>query len=76
MSPLRRTLDIAGRVLVGAGIVLLLFTVYQIWGTSLQEAHTQAGAAHHPGAGDAQRGAAQHHRRRATRSTACRRGLR
>ncbi len=43
MSPLRRTLDIAGRVLVGAGIVLLLFTVYQIWGTSIQEAHTQAG---------------------------------
>ena len=43
MSPLRRTLDIAGSVLVGAGIVLLLFTVYQIWGTSIQEAHTQAG---------------------------------
>jgi sortase A len=42
MSPLRRTLDIAGRVLVGAGIVLLLFTAYQIWGTSIQESHTQA----------------------------------
>ncbi len=42
MSPLRRTLDIAGRVLVGAGIVLLLFTAYQIWGTSIQEGHTQS----------------------------------
>jgi sortase A len=42
MSPFRRVLDIAGRVLVGAGIVLLLFTAYQIWGTSIQESHTQA----------------------------------
>jgi sortase A len=42
MSPFRRALDIAGRVLVGAGIILLLFTAYQIWGTSIQESHTQA----------------------------------
>jgi sortase A len=42
MSPFRRALDIAGRILVGAGIVLLLFTAFQIWGTSIQESHTQA----------------------------------
>lgn len=32
-----------GRVLIGAGILVLLFTAYQIWGTSIQESHTQAG---------------------------------
>jgi sortase A len=42
MSPVRRIVDIFGRVLIGAGIVLLLFTAYQIWGTSIQESHTQA----------------------------------
>jgi sortase A len=42
MSPFRRVVDIIGRVLIGAGIVLLLFTAYQIWGTALQESHTQA----------------------------------
>jgi sortase A len=36
-----RVLGIIGRVLIGAGIILLLFTAYQIWGTSLQEGHTQ-----------------------------------
>ncbi len=43
MSPLRRVVDIFGRVLIGAGVLVLLFTAYQIWGTSLQESHTQAG---------------------------------
>jgi sortase A len=43
MSPIRRVADILGRVLIGAGIVLLLFTAYQIWGTSIQESRTQAG---------------------------------
>jgi sortase A len=38
-----RVLGIIGRVLIGAGIVLLLFTGYQIWGTSVQESHTQSG---------------------------------
>src|SRR5580692_11509910 len=44
MSPaFRRAIDISGRVLIGAGVLLLLFTAYQIWGTSIQESHTQAG---------------------------------
>ena len=44
MSPeFRRAIDICGRVLIGAGVLLLLFTAYQIWGTSIQESHTQAG---------------------------------
>jgi sortase A len=38
---MRRAIDIFGRVLIGLGIVVLLFTAYQIWGTSLQEEHTQ-----------------------------------
>jgi sortase A len=38
----RRVIDIVGRVLIGGGIVLLLFTAYQIWGTSIQESHDQA----------------------------------
>jgi sortase A len=37
-----RVVGIIGKVLIGAGIVLLLFTAYQIWGTSFQESHTQA----------------------------------
>jgi sortase A len=36
-----RALGIVGKVLIGAGIVLLLFAAYQVWGTSIQEAHTQ-----------------------------------
>ncbi len=43
MSTLRRVVDIFGRVLIGLGVLLLLFTAYQIWGTSLQEARTQSG---------------------------------
>ena len=42
MSPFRRVVDISGRVLIGAGLVVLLFTAYQIWGTSIQESHTQS----------------------------------
>jgi sortase A len=36
-----RALGIIGRILIGAGIVLLLFTAYQVWGTAFQEGHTQ-----------------------------------
>jgi sortase A len=43
MSTLRRVVDITGRVLIGVGVLVLLFTAYQIWGTSVQEAHTQSG---------------------------------
>jgi sortase A len=43
VSPLRRVVDIVGRILIGAGVLVLLFTAYQIWGTSLQESHTQTG---------------------------------
>ena len=43
MSTLRRVADIFGRVLIGLGVLLLLFTAYQIWGTSVQEARTQSG---------------------------------
>ena len=38
---MRRAVDIIGRVLIGLGVVVLLFTGYQIWGTSIQEAHAQ-----------------------------------
>ena len=40
-SGLRRAADLTGRILIGAGIILLLFTAYQIWGTSIQESHSQ-----------------------------------
>jgi sortase A len=43
MSTLRRVVDILGRILIGLGVLLLLFTAYQIWGTSVQEARTQSG---------------------------------
>ncbi len=42
MSTFRRVIDIVGRILIGGGVVLLLFTAYQIWGTSIQESHTQS----------------------------------
>ncbi len=42
MSPLRRTVDVVGRILIGIGVLVLLFTAYQVWGTSLQEQHTQS----------------------------------
>jgi sortase A len=37
-----RAVGFIGKVLIGAGIVLLLFTAYQVFGTSLQESHTQS----------------------------------
>jgi len=43
MSTFRRVVDIFGRVLIGLGVLVLLFTAYQIWGTSVQEAHVQSG---------------------------------
>ena len=55
MSTLRRVVDIFGRVLIGLGVLLLLFTAYQIWGTSVQEAHTQSGLRTQLAAGDQQR---------------------
>jgi sortase A len=43
MSTFRRVVDTFGRVLIGLGVLILLFTAYQIWGTSVQEAHVQSG---------------------------------
>jgi sortase A len=42
MSTFRRVVDIFGRVLIGLGVLVLLFTAYQIWGTSVQEAQVQS----------------------------------
>jgi sortase A len=36
-----RVIGIVGRVLIGAGVILLLFVAYLVWGTALQQAHTQ-----------------------------------
>ncbi len=41
-----RALGVIGRILIGAGIVVLLFAAYQVWGTSIQEAHTQSTLRH------------------------------
>lgn len=38
---LRQAVSITGKILIGAGILVLLFTAYQIWGTSIQESHAQ-----------------------------------
>jgi sortase A len=38
---LRQSLSITGKVLIGAGVLILLFTAYQIWGTALQESQAQ-----------------------------------
>ena len=37
-----RVLNVIGRVLVGGGALVLLFTAYQLWGTGLFEAHSQS----------------------------------
>ncbi len=37
-----RVLGIVGRLLLAAGVLLLLFTAYQLWGTGLVEAHSQS----------------------------------
>jgi len=42
MSRFRRIVDILGRVLIGAGVLLLLFAAYQLWGTSVEESHAQS----------------------------------
>jgi sortase A len=39
---LRQVLSTTGKVLIGAGVLVLLFTAYQIWGTALQESQSQA----------------------------------
>ena len=36
-----RIVSIVGKVLIGAGIILLLFVAYLVWGTALQQSHTQ-----------------------------------
>jgi sortase A len=36
-----RIVGIVGKVLIGGGIVLLLFVAYLVWGTALQQSHTQ-----------------------------------
>jgi sortase A len=36
-----RIISVVGKVLIGAGIVLLLFVAYLVWGTALQQSHTQ-----------------------------------
>jgi sortase A len=36
-----RVAGIVGKVLIGAGVILLLFVVFLVWGTALQQAHTQ-----------------------------------
>lgn len=38
---LRQAASITGKVLIGAGILVLLFTAYQLWGTGIQESHSQ-----------------------------------
>ena len=38
----RQAVSITGKILIGAGILVLLFTAYQIWGTAIQESHTQS----------------------------------
>lgn len=42
----RRLIGLAGRVLVGAGALVLLFVVYQLWGTGLLEARHQGTLRH------------------------------
>src|SRR5260370_10319705 len=32
---------VLGRIILGAGVVILLFVAYQLWGTGLAESHSQ-----------------------------------
>jgi len=41
ISPARRLLGGTGRSLIGAGLLLLLFVFYQLFGTGMAEAHSQ-----------------------------------
>lgn len=38
---MRRTLAAAGRTLISAGVLLLLFVAYELWGTNISEARSQ-----------------------------------
>jgi sortase A len=38
-----RWVGLVGKILIGAGILLLLFALYQVVGTTIQEEHTQTG---------------------------------
>ena len=40
-SPLNRILDAVGRTLITAGVLLLAFVAYQLWGTGIQQAQSQ-----------------------------------
>ena len=53
---LRQAVSITGKILIGAGVLVLLFTAYQIWGTSIQESHSQDATAQHADVGDEQPG--------------------
>ena len=41
---LARTLSVIGRVMITAGVLILLFVVYQLWGTGLHTKEAQADA--------------------------------
>jgi sortase A len=41
-----RVVGVIGKILIGAGVVLLLFAAYQVFGTAWQESHTQATLRH------------------------------
>jgi sortase A len=42
LGPLRRGVREVGLALIVAGVIVLLFVVYQLWGTGIAEAHSQA----------------------------------
>jgi sortase A len=42
LSSVLRAVNVIGRILIGLGLLLVLFTAYQLWGTGLVEAHSQA----------------------------------
>ena len=42
LGPLRRGIREVGLALIAPGVIVLLFVAYQLWGTGLAEAHSQA----------------------------------
>jgi sortase A len=42
LGPLRRTIREVGLALITLGVITLLFVAYQLWGTGIAEAHSQA----------------------------------
>lgn len=42
-----RALNVAGRLLLALGVLVLLFTAYQLWGTGLGEQHSQSALGSH-----------------------------